>query len=150
MRFVWNNGGGPGVVWKPLKPNPKSPKQDGPQWYKIIVERISYTVKLWALPDGIYSSESPAATNSSNPNYGRLDIGADDKIWIGGLPDGIERPPEILTLQQGLIGCLHSLSLDDRPLGLWDFYTDITDSCSACEKGLVAKNKYFYLFFLKN
>lgn len=135
MRFIWNNGGGAGVVWKALNEDVNSPSPKGPKWYKIVVERVSYTARLWVLPGGFPVGNIPPATNSSDPNFGRLDIGPNDRVWIGGLPPGHERPPEILTLQQGLVGCLHSIMLNERPLGLWNFVTDTPDSCSACERG---------------
>lgn len=40
VRFIWNNGGGAGVVWKPLHEGPEDVLPDGPVWYKIIIERF--------------------------------------------------------------------------------------------------------------
>lgn len=34
VRFVWNNGGGTGFVWKAIKNG-----GNGPRWYKIVAER---------------------------------------------------------------------------------------------------------------
>lgn len=95
--------------------------------------RVSYTARLWIHTER--STNPLPVTNSSNPNFGRLDVTSTDRIWVGGLPQDYDRPTEILSLQQGLPGCLHSVILDDRPIGLWNHYTDSTDSCSACEKG---------------
>lgn len=36
VRFVWNNGGGTGVISKSLI---EDTKRIGPQWFKIVVER---------------------------------------------------------------------------------------------------------------
>ena len=36
IRFVWDNGGGPGIISKSLL---HGVKKKGPKWFKIIVER---------------------------------------------------------------------------------------------------------------
>ncbi|KAK9510148.1 hypothetical protein O3M35_004992 [Rhynocoris fuscipes] len=75
---------------------------------------------------------TPPSVNSSTPGAGRLDVGKGDKVWVGGAD---RRHPHLLSTQSGLVGCLHQLYLNGRPIGLWDFSTQNPNSCTACVEG---------------
>lgn len=136
VRFVWDLGGGPAFVAKSLVDDPKASVPGGSKWYKIVVERTSYTARLWVLPGGFPEGQVPPANNASSPEFGWLDLSSADRLWVGGHPPGLEPPVGLLSTHTGLVGCLHSIVLDDSPVGLWNFHVDHTDSCSACVKGI--------------
>lgn len=133
VRFVWDLGGGPAFVSK-LLDSPK-PLKNGLKWFKIVAERKSYSSRLWVLPGGFPETEIHPTVNESALEYGWLDLSPSDRLWVGGLPPGQEAPAGLLSTHVGLIGCLHSVVLDETPIGLWNFDSDHTNSCASCVKG---------------
>jgi hypothetical protein len=97
---------------------------------------MSNVGRLWVrpqvLPEGSALATNPPAVNASAPGIGRFDIGAGDRVWVGGAD---RRHPHLMSTQPGLVGCLHHLYLNGRPIGLWDFRTQNPNSCTACIEG---------------
>lgn len=100
------------------------------------VDRISnvgrLSVRPQVLPDGSPLASGTPVTNTSAPGAGRLDVGAGSRIWVGGAD---KRPAQLLSTQPGLVGCLHRLVVDGRPIGLWNFRTETKNMCGACIEG---------------
>lgn len=94
------------------------------------VGRLS--VRPQVLPDGSPLASGTPVTNASAAGSGRLDIGPGDRVWVGGAD---RRPPYLQSTQPGLVGCLHRLILDGRPIGLWDFRSQSSAGCAACIEG---------------
>ncbi|XP_054282487.1 laminin subunit alpha-1 [Macrosteles quadrilineatus] len=136
MRFVWNVGGGPGEVTHPLHIQTAGDLSNDQHWYRVEAERISnvgrLSVRPQVLPDGSPLASGSPVSNVSAPGVGRLDVGPGARVWVGG--PGPRRPPQLLSTQPGLVGCLHRLELDGRPIGLWNFKSD-NNACTACIEG---------------
>ncbi|XP_026686393.1 laminin subunit alpha-1-like [Diaphorina citri] len=103
--------------------------------YKIEVQRIANVgyllVRPVVLPLGSPLVNALPLSNTSTPGIGRLDVGPLDRAWVGG---GETRPPYLLSRQSGLVGCLHHVALDGRPMGLWNFRSQ-SDTCTVCIEG---------------
>uniref|UniRef100_A0A0A9YKQ2 Laminin subunit alpha-1 n=1 Tax=Lygus hesperus TaxID=30085 RepID=A0A0A9YKQ2_LYGHE len=136
MRFVWNVGGGLGEVTHPLHIQTAGDLNKDQHWYRVEAERVSNIGNLWVrpvvVPEGSSLRDSPPATNASLAGVGRFDVGPGDRVWVGGAD---RRHPHLLSTQSGLVGCLHHLHLNGRPIGLWDFSTQNPHSCTACVEG---------------
>ncbi|GLG97830.1 Laminin subunit alpha [Gryllus bimaculatus] len=139
IRFVWNAGGGVGVVVHPQKIE-KAVLREDKNWYRIQVERTSniarLSVRQQILPEGSPHASGDPVSNSSKPGFGIVDVRPGDRLWIGGLPPGATAPPQLLAPSKGLAGCLHRIMLDGRPIGLWNFATETKNSCTACIAGV--------------
>ncbi|XP_046676227.1 laminin subunit alpha-1 isoform X3 [Homalodisca vitripennis] len=148
MRFVWNVGGGPGEVTHPLHIQTAGDLSNDQHWYRVEAERISnvgrLSVRPQVLPDGSPLASGTPVTNASAPGSGRLDVGMGDRVWVGGAD---KRPPQLLSTQPGLVGCLHRLVLDGRPIGLWNFRSESNNACTACIEGAEeVKDEQSYTF----
>ncbi|XP_066906769.1 laminin subunit alpha-1 [Halyomorpha halys] len=136
IRFVWNVGGGMGEVTHPHHIQTAGDLSKDQHWYKVEAERVSnighLRVRPVVVPEGSVLANMSFATNSSTPGIGRLDVAPGDRVWVGGAD---RRHPHLLSTQTGLVGCLHHLYLNDRPIGLWDFTTQNPNSCTACVEG---------------
>ncbi|KAL1457473.1 hypothetical protein WDU94_007701 [Cyamophila willieti] len=119
IRFLWNLGGEPGEVTHPMHIQTAGDLSNDQHWYKIEAQRISNVgyllVRPVVLPLGSPLVNALPLSNSSTP-------GADYK------------PPQFLSRVSGLVGCLHQVALDGRPLGLWNFRSQ-SDSCDVCIEG---------------
>lgn len=160
IRFVWNVGGGTGVITHPEVIESGDPQKEK-YWYRIEAERyaenesmisiclllksstyhqtifcrIRNVGKLSVRKQHSTSGSYLPEMNSTNSEYGRLDVSPTDRIWIGGIPESERRPAELLATN-GLPGCVHQVTLDGRPIGLWNFITTAPDSaCQACVEG---------------
>uniref|UniRef100_A0A8D8X2U9 Laminin subunit alpha-1 n=1 Tax=Cacopsylla melanoneura TaxID=428564 RepID=A0A8D8X2U9_9HEMI len=135
IRFLWNLGGEPGEVTHPMHIQTAGDLSNDQHWYKIEAQRISNVgyllVRPVVLPLGSPLVNALPLTNSSTPGIGRFDVGPSDRAWIGGAD---YKPPQFLSRVSGLVGCLHQVALDGRPLGLWNFRSQ-TDSCDVCIEG---------------
>lgn len=102
----------------------------------VITCRVSnigrLAVRPQVLPGGSPLASGTPVTNASTPGVGRFDVGPGTRAWVGGAP---RRPAQLLSTQPGLVGCLHQLLLDGRPIGLWNFRSNATDMCTACIEG---------------
>uniref|UniRef100_T1HX12 Laminin subunit alpha-2 n=1 Tax=Rhodnius prolixus TaxID=13249 RepID=T1HX12_RHOPR len=148
MRFVWNVGAGIGEVTHPLHIQTAGDLSKDQHWYRVEAERVSNIGQLWVrpvvVPEGSSMANTPPAVNSSTPGAGRLDVGKGDRVWVGGAD---RRHPHLKSTQSGLVGCLHQLYLNGRPIGLWDFSTQNPNSCTACVEGAEeVKDESFYGF----
>ncbi|BES88583.1 laminin subunit [Nesidiocoris tenuis] len=136
IRFVWNVGGGLGEVTHPMHIQTAGDLNKDQHWYRVQAERVSNIGYLWVrpvvVPEGSLLKDSPPVTNASSPGVGRFDVGQGDRVWVGGAD---RRHPHLLSTQSGLVGCLHHLFLNGRPIGLWDFDTQNPHSCTACVEG---------------
>lgn len=75
--------------------------------------------------------------NATTPEFGRFDVTSVDRVWLGGLPELQIKPSELLSTS-GLPGCVHQVSLDNHPIGLWNFISNSPDdSCQPCVEGSV-------------
>ncbi|KAI5705223.1 hypothetical protein M8J75_013109 [Diaphorina citri] len=135
IRFVWSLGGEPGEVTHPMHIQTAGDLANDQHWYKIEVQRIANVgyllVRPVVLPLGSPLVNALPLSNTSTPGIGRLDVGPLDRAWVGG---GETRPPYLLSRQSGLVGCLHHVALDGRPMGLWNFRSQ-SDTCTVCIEG---------------
>lgn len=140
IRFVWDVGGGIGEITHPMHIQTASDLNNDQHWYRIEAERVHNVGKLSIRPQVVPNGSSLAMgsphTNTSTAGTGRLDISPDDQIWIGGI-DKAPLPPYLHSRQHGLVGCLHQAWLDGRPVGLWNFKSQPSGTCSACIEGYV-------------
>ncbi|XP_050425592.1 laminin subunit alpha-1 isoform X2 [Adelges cooleyi] len=138
IRFVWDVGGGIGEITHPMHIQTASDLNNDQHWYRIEAERVHNFGKLLIRPQVVPSGSSLAMgsphTNMSSAGMGRLDVNSDDVIWIGGI-DKAPLPSYLHSRQLGLIGCLHQVWLDGRPIGLWNFKSQPAGTCSACIEG---------------
>ena len=73
--------------------------------------------------------------NSTSTEFGHFDVSVVDRIWLGGIPESQRRPSELMA-SNGLPGCVHQITLDGKPIGLWNFVTTAPDmACQACVEG---------------
>lgn len=138
IRFVWDLGNGIGEITHPMHIQTASDLNNDQHWYRIEAEIIHNLGKLSIRPQVVPNGSSLAMgsphTNISTAGTGRLDINSDDQIWIGGL-DKVPLPPYLHSRQHGLVGCLHQVWLNGRPVGLWNFKSQPSGTCSACIEG---------------
>lgn len=145
IRFAWDVGGGPGAVTSPVTLRaPREPGRDE-VWYRVEAERTGNVGHLLVVeavrPDG--APPPKVVFNATSAGFGRLDLGDSSGaglVWVGGVPGsgpGSALGPGVLMASGSpLAGCLHSLKLDGRPIGLWNFKTSSKD-CGACKQGWV-------------
>ncbi|XP_078049383.1 wing blister isoform X2 [Augochlora pura] len=135
VRFVWNVGGGTGVVTHPeeLKTGDFN---DDRYWYRIEAARIRHVGRLRVRKQATLSSGSKFETNSTVSEYGWFDITMSDHVWIGGIPQSERRRTELMA-SNGLPGCVHQVILDGKIIGLWNFIFNAPDmACQACVEGV--------------
>ncbi|XP_066580920.1 laminin subunit alpha-1 [Prorops nasuta] len=134
IRFVWNIGGGTGVLTHPEIIESGSFDEDS-SWYRVEAERIRHVGKLNVRKQASRSGRYLPVMNSTNSEYSRFDVGTTDRIWIGGILESQRRPSELLAMN-GLPGCVHQVILDGKQIGLWNFVSSAPDSaCMACTEG---------------
>ncbi|XP_048508975.1 laminin subunit alpha-1 [Athalia rosae] len=135
IRFVWNVGGGTGVVIHPEVIEPGDIQSDN-YWYRIEAERIRNVGKLSVRKQTSTSGRYLPVLNATNPEYGRFYVTSSDRVWLGGIPESQTRPSELIA-SNGLPGCIHQVILDGKPIGLWNFITTAPDmACEACVEGV--------------
>lgn len=83
-----------------------------------VAKMMVYSESTKSNPQLYYSVTSPASTI--------FDVGPTDKLWIGQ-----NRSDDIFVTNVGLAGCLHDVTLDGKPIGLWNFVSS-SPSCTAC------------------
>ncbi|KAK3921962.1 Laminin subunit alpha-1 [Frankliniella fusca] len=137
VRLSWDVGGGPGSVTAPqalrapreLPPGVgQTEGRDEEVWYRVVAERTGNIGHLSVSEDARPEGAAPPKVvfNASAAGFGRLDPGS--VAWVGG--DGVGSGARV-----GLAGCVHSLELDGRPIGLWNFRTS-SGNCGACKQGV--------------
>nr|XP_034195684.1 laminin subunit alpha-1 isoform X1 [Osmia lignaria] len=135
VRFVWNVGGGTGILVHPEVIESGDLRNDT-SWYRIEAERMRHLGKLYVRKQASAIGGYPPVTNSTDFEYGRFDVTAADRVWIGGIPRSQRRRTELLA-NNGLPGCVHQVILDGKPIGLWNFITTAPDmACRACVEGV--------------
>ncbi|KMQ97151.1 laminin subunit alpha-1 [Lasius niger] len=135
VRFLWNVGGGTGVLTHP-EILESGDLQNDRSWYRIEAERTRHTGKLSVHRQTSTSGKYLPVINSTNSEYGRFDVLPTDRVWIGGIPKSQRRPTELMAAN-GLPGCIHQVILDGRHIGLWNFVTTAPDkACKACVEGV--------------
>nr|XP_012147088.1 PREDICTED: laminin subunit alpha-2 isoform X4 [Megachile rotundata]XP_012147089.1 PREDICTED: laminin subunit alpha-2 isoform X4 [Megachile rotundata] len=145
VRFVWNVGGGTGVVVHPEIIESGDLREDK-FWYRIEAERVRHLGKLYVRKQASRSEKYSPVMNSTNFEYGRFDISMSDRVWIGGIPRSQRRRPELLA-NNGLPACVHQVILDGKPIGLWNFITTAPDmACQACVEGVEDVRDDMYSF----
>ncbi|XP_076751939.1 wing blister [Xylocopa sonorina] len=134
VRFVWNVGGGTGIVVHPEVIR-NGDLQNDSLWYRIEAERIRHIGKLSVTKQATLG-RNHFIMNSTNAEYGRFDITTTDRAWIGKIPRSERRRTELLA-PNGLPACVHQVILDGKPLGLWNFITTAPDmACEGCVGGV--------------
>ncbi|XP_017882648.2 laminin subunit alpha-1 [Ceratina calcarata] len=128
VRFMWNVGGGTGIVTHPEIIQSGDP-QDDKFWYRIEAERVRHVGKLHLRKQ--ISATGTEVRNSTDPEYGRFDVSTPDRIWIGKIMRSERRSTELHALN-GLPACVHQVILDGKPIGLWNFITNTDMACEAC------------------
>ncbi|XP_014221917.2 laminin subunit alpha-1 [Trichogramma pretiosum] len=135
IRFVWNVGGGTGVVTHPQILNAGS-LTDETMWYRIEAERIRHLGKLSVSKQLSRSNNYLPVVNMTSSEFGLLDVTSLDRIWIGGLPE-LQFKPASLIAPVGLPACVHQVILDGKPIGLWNFLSNAPDNaCRPCTEGV--------------
>ncbi|KAJ8669684.1 hypothetical protein QAD02_000943, partial [Eretmocerus hayati] len=146
VRFVWNVGGGTGVVTHPEILDAGNPT-DETTWYRIEAERIRHVGKLTVSKQLSKSNLNVPVVNKTSSEFGRFDVSIADQVWLGGLPDLRMRPSGILT-PNGLPACVHQVTLDGKQIGLWNFVDNAPDeACQPCVEGAeIISNDVAYSF----
>ncbi|XP_023288824.1 laminin subunit alpha-2 [Orussus abietinus] len=135
IRFVWNVGGGTGVITHPEVIESGGIEEDN-FWYRVEAERTMYVGKLSVRKQLSTSGRYLPAINATSSDYGRLDVTMTDRVWLGGIPESQRRPMELIA-SNGLPVCVHQVILDGKPFGLWNFVTTAPDmACEACMEGV--------------
>ncbi|KAG7199623.1 hypothetical protein KM043_014226 [Ampulex compressa] len=135
IRFVWNVGGGTGILTHPEILESGNPHQDK-YWYRVEAERTRNVGKLSVRKQSSASGRYLDVIDSTMSEFGRFDISSSDRVWIGGIPKSQRRPTELMATN-GLPGCVHQVILDGKPIGLWNFITTAPDmACKACVEGV--------------
>ncbi|KAF3427281.1 LOW QUALITY PROTEIN: hypothetical protein E2986_11364, partial [Frieseomelitta varia] len=135
VRFVWNVGGGTGILTHP-ETLQSGDLQDDTIWYRIEAERVRHLGKLYVRKQALIMREHPSVRNSTDSEYARFDITTSDRVWIGKIPR-TERKRTELVASNGLPACVHQVILDGKPIGLWNFITTAPDmACEACVEGV--------------
>ncbi|XP_074102845.1 wing blister [Cotesia typhae] len=147
VRFLWNVGGDTGVLVHPEVLESGDPQDDN-NWYRIEADRVRHTGKLSVRKQISTSGKFLPVINSTNPEFGRLDVGRSDRVWLGGVPPGSQRHSAELLSTNGLPGCVHQVIFDGKPLGLWNFITTAPDkACKACVEGVeTIRDDFAYSF----
>ncbi|CAK9806681.1 Laminin subunit alpha-1 [Anthophora quadrimaculata] len=134
VRFIWNVGGGTGILTHPEEIKSGSFKEDR-FWYRIEAERVHHLGRLYVRKQSSPTAGYPVM-NATNSEYGRFDITTSDRVWIGGIPS-FQRKRSELIAPNGLPGCVHQVILDGKPIGLWNFITTAAEmACKACMEGV--------------
>lgn len=157
IRFVWNVGGGTGVVTHPEELERGNPDEDS-SWYRIEAERLVYIIsifkkvynfcinkflfqrirhlgRLTVHKQSSRSTKFLQVQNKTSSEFGRLDVSSIDRVWFGGIPEFEDKPNELLA-NGGLPGCVHQAVLNGKPIGLWNFVTTAADNaCQPCVEG---------------
>ncbi|KZC04266.1 Laminin subunit alpha-1 [Dufourea novaeangliae] len=135
VRFVWNVGGGTGILTHPEMIE-SGDLQDDKSWYRVEAERVRHIGKLYVQKQTSTFGKNLPVTNSTDSEYGRFDITPSDRVWIGGIPRSQRRRAELKAMN-GLPGCVYQVILDGKPIGLWNFITTAPDmACQACVEGV--------------
>ncbi|XP_051174494.1 laminin subunit alpha-1 isoform X1 [Leptopilina boulardi] len=135
IRFIWNVGGGTGFVTHPEILESGDYSEDN-FWYRIEAERTRNVGKLNVHKQISMSGNYLPQVNSTSVEFGRFDVLATDRIWLGGVPESQRRPSELLATN-GLPGCVHQVILDGKTIGLWNFVSTAPDmACQACVEGV--------------
>ncbi|GFU33502.1 laminin subunit alpha-1 [Nephila pilipes] len=133
IRFLWNVGGGTNVITHPREietNNEQLLKND--QWFKIEANRIGNigTLSVKRTPDG--GRPDPIEVSGASPaGFTKMDLDSSSNFFIGGFPDNFLAPSEIRS--SSFSGCLYEVLFDGRPIGLWNFLTNI--GCDGCKEG---------------
>lgn len=70
-------------------------------------------------------------TGSTSPDRGQLAMDASSYYSIGSIPANISASRQLVA--HNFIGCLASLKVDGKQVGLWDFHTN--KGCGGCLEG---------------
>ncbi|XP_055952530.1 laminin subunit alpha-1-like isoform X1 [Argiope bruennichi] len=132
IRFLWNVGGGTHTITHPkeIETNDELSKKE--QWFKIEANRIGNigTLSVKRTPDG-QRPDPFEVTGASPAGYTKMDLDSSSNFFIGGFPDNFLAPSEIRT--SSFSGCLYEVLFDGRPVGLWNFLTNV--GCDGCKEG---------------
>ncbi|XP_015910992.1 laminin subunit alpha-1 isoform X2 [Parasteatoda tepidariorum] len=133
IRFLWNVGGGTKVIVhdKEIETNNEQLLKNS-QWFKIEANRIGNigTLSVKRTPDG-QKPDPLEVTGSSPAGYTKMDLDSSSNFFVGGFPDNFLPPSEIITSK--FSGCLYEVLLDGKPVGLWNFMTNL--GCDGCKEG---------------
>lgn len=134
IRFLWNTGGGESMVEHQLPIETADPSFNiDEQWYKIVVDRMGKSATLSVQKVTDVSKPDPLLASATNPStMKRLNLNRDSRVFIGGLPNDVNRPKKMET--SSFSGCLYDVYLNNRRFGLWNYATT-TDGCRACKEG---------------
>ncbi|XP_032674953.1 laminin subunit alpha-1 isoform X4 [Odontomachus brunneus] len=146
IRFLWNVGGGTGILTHP-EVLESGDLQNDTIWYRVEAERTRHIGKLSVRKQISTSGRYLPVINSTNSEYGRFDVLPTDRVWIGGIPKSQRKPMELIA-PNGLPGCVHQVIFDGKQIGLWNFVSTAPDmACTACVEGVVdARDDVAYSF----
>ncbi|XP_054153012.1 laminin subunit alpha-2-like [Oppia nitens] len=133
IRYIWNAGGGTKMLAHTLniETNDQQLLKDS-QWYKIEVNRIrnEAILSVKRIPDA--NKLDPFEISDTSPEgFNRMDLNRDSNFFIGEFPPDFRPPREVRT--NSFAGCLYELTLDGKPVGLWNFTTN--KGCDGCKEG---------------
>ncbi|CAL1296819.1 unnamed protein product [Larinioides sclopetarius] len=132
IRFLWNVGGGTHSITHPkeIETNDELSKKE--QWFKIEANRIGNigTLSVKRTPDG-QRPDPFEVTGASPAGYTKMDLDSSSNFFIGGFPDNFLAPSEVRS--SSFSGCLYEVLFDGRPVGLWNFLTNV--GCDGCKEG---------------
>ncbi|KAG8183116.1 hypothetical protein JTE90_024425 [Oedothorax gibbosus] len=133
IRFLWNVGGGTQVIThsKEIETNSEQLLKNE-QWFKIEANRIGNigTLSVKRTPDG-QKPDPLEVTGASPAGFTRMDLDSSSHFFVGGFPEYFLAPSELRT--SSFSGCLYEVLFDGKPIGLWNFLTNV--GCDGCKEG---------------
>ncbi|XP_028966336.1 laminin subunit alpha-1 [Galendromus occidentalis] len=106
-----------------------------PNWYDIVVERTRNVVSLYVKrrKDNFILM----ARGSTSPERGQQVIDSSSYYSIGSIPSNITASRQLVA--HNFVGCLASLKVDGKQIGLWDFHSN--RGCGGCVEGPTKETK---------
>ncbi|XP_053394147.1 laminin subunit alpha-2-like isoform X2 [Mercenaria mercenaria] len=129
IRFSWNAGGGSGSVDSDIVIESQTDViKETDKWYQVKAER---TGRLGRLLVHKLSEEAGSPRTSSSPvGSSVMGLGEKTDVFISGVPESYPVPDGLTS--DNFTGCMGSMYVDDQLVGLYNFETNIQDTCKAC------------------
>lgn len=129
VRFTWDAGKGPGTVTHPLQLQVHDAQRDeAEKWYRILAKRIGQIGQLKVWPVKGREEDGQEVTSRSPLGISLVNFNSNTSIFLAGV-EGEQVPPGVT--QGKLYGCLGDVSIDGKPLGVYNFKTS-SSKCKGC------------------
>lgn len=120
VRLLWNLGGSTTIITHPLEIQTRDPQYDD-AWYHVEVNRTLNIGSLLVRRMNNYGALVPQTpvTGSTDVEFTRFFQTAEDRVYLGGYPKVLRTKD--LQLSPGLNVVVHSVEIDNKPMGIWNF-----------------------------